>query len=400
MNILFASIAFPPKKDPECIQTARYFKYLSQRSALNIDVLTTAKTLNMPEDIGLEKYDTDYRSKTLINLSESRIWNSIIYRVYPELFFPDFKSQFIRKAVKANLPHEPNLIYSRSFPISSTVAALRLKKKYDVPWVMHLSDPWSYSPLHNYSERALQKHLALERQCLESATLITLTSKKTLDLYQHHFPDLATKFSYFPNVYDPEDFVKNDFQWKEKIRIVHTGGMIGTRNPSFFFDAFDQLVDREKSRFEVIFAGDADLHARGIFQRMTSRYPSLVQYLGLLPLQEAQELQRSADILLAIDNPLQEEGLSLFFPSKLLDYMMMQRKICAITPKGSTTSDVLKEHYIFEHSEINELTAFLRRALQHHEEKKVDFFVNQEIPEEFNAKRQAERLALIFESYA
>ena len=36
-NVLFVSIAFPPKNDPECLQTAKYFKYLVDTQKVNIN---------------------------------------------------------------------------------------------------------------------------------------------------------------------------------------------------------------------------------------------------------------------------------------------------------------------------------------------------------------------------
>ncbi len=47
-KILFVSLAFPPKADPEGLQTAKYFHYLQKHKDLQIDVVTSAIPTLMP----------------------------------------------------------------------------------------------------------------------------------------------------------------------------------------------------------------------------------------------------------------------------------------------------------------------------------------------------------------
>ena len=72
MNILFVSIAFPPKNDPECIQSGRFFKYLSREKDFDIDVVTSKDpTLFMPVDDSLKPLDRGYRQKIAIPIFEN-----------------------------------------------------------------------------------------------------------------------------------------------------------------------------------------------------------------------------------------------------------------------------------------------------------------------------------------
>ena len=51
MNIVFCSIAFPPKNDPESLQAGKYYKGLSRFEDLSIQILTSSNpTLFMPYD--------------------------------------------------------------------------------------------------------------------------------------------------------------------------------------------------------------------------------------------------------------------------------------------------------------------------------------------------------------
>jgi len=145
MNVLFVSIAFPPKNDPECLQTARFFKYLSQENDLQFDVVTSRMpTLFMPADDSLKSLDVGYRSKVEVPIYESKLTNFILRKVgLGDLMFPDSKMTFYWqwKRVVRELKNKPDVIYSRSNPISSAFMAAKLKRHFNVPWVMHFSDP-------------------------------------------------------------------------------------------------------------------------------------------------------------------------------------------------------------------------------------------------------------------
>src|SRR5690348_15468138 len=138
MNILFISIAFPPKNNPECLQAGKYFKYLSRIEGNNIEVLTSAiPTLFMPYDHSLERNIPAGTRSVQIKIPENKYLNFLIRKINPALLqLPDSKFLFHyqwKKAIK-KLHGLPDVIYSRSFPLSSTIMALKLVKYYRVPW--------------------------------------------------------------------------------------------------------------------------------------------------------------------------------------------------------------------------------------------------------------------------
>ena len=79
---------------------------------------------------------------------------------------------------------------------------------------------------------------------------------------------------------------------------------------------------------------------RSVFEKYAM--PS-VHYLGKVSFTEAQYLQQKADMLLLIDNPIDNPAHAMYFPSKLLDYMVAGKRILAITTKGSATDDVMHD---------------------------------------------------------
>jgi glycosyltransferase involved in cell wall biosynthesis len=403
-NLLFISIAFPPKNDPECLQTAKYFYYLQKHKAFNIDVVTSAiPTLYMPYDKNLEKYNIGFRRKIEVPLNENKYLNFVKRKIFPNgIDWPDSKKSFHsgwKKTIRS-ITNVPEIIYSRSYPLSSTLLALKIYEHYNIPWVLHLSDPWVESPLHNYNKAEQLYNSSYEKKCFEAASYICLTSDKTIELYKKAYPELSSKFLYFPNVFDPVDFKKNEYEFGDKIKIVYTGGLVKNRSVSYLIEALD-ILNKEHPRvldvFEFIFAGAMDSYNKSFFEK--SAFVNL-KHLGLLPYNEALDLQRTADILLLIDNPIDNPDKAVFFPSKLLDYMLMQRNILAITTLGGTSDDLLKsiDAIAVSHSDKNGLVAALLDIHKAHTEKDNSFFFRENIDEHFSAEYNAKRLVETFES--
>jgi glycosyltransferase involved in cell wall biosynthesis len=404
-NLLFISIAFPPKNDPECLQTAKYFRYLEKNGNLKIEVLTSASpTLYMPYDKNLEHYCDGLENLIELKITENKYLNFLKRKFLPGYFEkPDSKSAFHLnwKKVLNKIKEKPDIIYSRSFPISSTLMALKMKEYFSVPWVLHLSDPWAFCPITLYKSKKEQAyHHEQEKKCIEKASLVCLTSEKTVELYRSVYPEFANKFLLFPNVYDPQDFKPNEFQFSDKINIVYTGGLVEKRSVSYIIDALKILEAKNPlaaARFEFTFAGAMDSFNKSFFEKSTF---ANLRHLGLLPYNEALELQRKADILLVIDNPIDNPDKAVFFPSKLLDYMLMQRNILAVTTPGGSTDKIIKkmDAISFSHSDQDGLVAALLSIFEAYESRNESFFYKKSIDDSYSADYNAKRLLQTFES--
>lgn len=397
-NLLFISIAFPPKSDPECLQTAKYFKYLVQSKNLSISVLTSkSPTLFMPVDDQLKKYVKRYKEIIEIPIYENKYFSYLVRKLGFNLMDkPDSKFTFFRqwKKVLNRLSVKPDIIYSRSFPLSSALMALKIKKKLNVPWMMHLSDPWADSPLHNYSPKVLQWHNSMEKKCMEEANLISFTSEKTLEFYREKYPILVDKFVVLPNVYDEEDAINTLWKWNNKLRIIYTGGLINDRSPQALFNALEMLKRKHSTvldKVEFIFAGQMDRKNVRLFEKNTY---VCVKHIGLLSYQNALKLQQEANMLLLIDNPIENQKHAMFFPSKLLDYMLAKKRILAITSKGSSTYEVLKNSLseCISHSNTEGIAQAIINAVEAYKSKEYYYFNTNYLDEKYSAAYNSQQL--------
>ena len=401
-KVLFVSIAFPPKNDPECIQAGRYLYYLQKKDAWEIISVTSAiPTLFMPYDKSLEPYLGQVKRKVEIKVPENKYTNFLIRKINPHILErPDSKFLFhlqwkkVTKSIK-NI----DIIYSRSFPLSSTIMAYKLKKRYNVPWVMHLSDPWCESPLSHYSNKSLAYHEKWEKLCFNEADIISFTTKRALELYAFKFPDLKHKFKVFPNVYDPNEIIiRNSLSESHTkantLKIVYTGGLANTRTAEVFINALNLLSIQEQellSKLEIIFAGDMDAYNRGLFEHNKLNF---LNHVGVLTSKEANKLQMEADILLVIDSKIKDARKNVFFPSKLLDYAIKGKFILGITEANSPTEEfIVKNNGIaFSFKDERAIANWIKKVLSDNSlikgQKKIDRY--------FSAEEQSNELSQLF----
>ncbi len=395
MRVLFISIAFPPKRDPECLQTAKYFKYMSKNTEFEFDVVTSSSpTLHMPYDVELESYAIGCSSMTEIDISESKFLNAIYGKFLKKrIERPDSKAAF-HNSIISNIRDlkRPDIIYSRSNPLSSSVAAMKVKGEINSPWVMHLSDPWLLSPLHNYQNKAYVYHQKMEEKCLRLASAITFTSKETIALYADHYPQYAKKFQYFPNVFDADDINhQSNPSFTNKLRILHTGGLVGQRNPQIIIDSLSYLSEEDRNLLSITFVGDADRLSRNILN--TCKY-SCIEYLGKVSYSEAKRFQQNSEILVLLDNRINDPTKAIYMPSKLLDYFVARKQIVALTTVGGTTDKILSRYggASFSYSDPERLSLYFRDCIEKWKDGNENYFLRDMVPEEFDAKKNAERL--------
>lgn len=401
-KILFVSVAFPPKSDPECLQTAKYFHHLQKHKNLQVDVVTSAvPTLYMPYDQHLETYAEGVNQLVAVQLRENRYINYLRNKLgFHSTVFPDVKQSFhkqYKKVIKA-VKQKPDLIYSRADPRSSTIMAYHLKQYYKVPWILHMSDPWADCPLQNMTGKIYNKHNEWEHKCFESADLISLTSIPTIEFYKRKYPRIKEKFVFYPNVFENSNYVEQNADLlnfkNKKFRIVYTGGLAGSRSPAYFLKPLSELINSRPDiaeNLEVIFAGDVDGKNRAVFQQYTL---SCVKWIGKISFKEALQLQQSANYLLLIDSPIKDVSKSMFFPSKLLDYMVARKRILTITTKGSAAYEVMQDLKgdICSYNEIEKIKDSIIRTYEAFLCGDKNYLANDIPPEKYEASWNSGRL--------
>ncbi len=405
-NVLFVSLSFPPKSCPESLQAAKYFHYMKDKVGKMQVVTAACPSLFMPYDKSLEKYYPDNIPVTELKVFESKYANYLIRKAFPALLeMPDYKALFTLKTKKIlkNLQIKPDVIYSRSFPVSSAFIAYKLKKKLNIPWVFHLSDPWTISPIEfrtNYSQRFNEKK---EAEFFSVADYITFTSDETIRQYSLKYPEFEKKFRFFPNVFDPADIInmptkKNN----DKLLFTYTGGLANTRTHEPVLKALRLLFDDNPQLFDNVkfsFAGQFDRKNQNLFSKYSLPF---VENLGLLPNTEANELIRNSDVLMLLDTYFEKNEQAMFLPSKLLDYAITGKNILAVTNKNSTTFNIVNNRLgsCFEHHDIRGIKQYIYQKISDIKNNNSQTIVNldKNFLNKYSADKNATRLADLLNS--
>lgn len=260
------------------------------------------------------------------------------------LFIPDARVLWVKPSVsflKEYLQkHQIDTIITTGPPHSLHLIGLQLKKELSINWIADFRDPWTTIGYHKelmLSEKAEQKHKALEKDVLQTADKIIVTSPTT----KTEFAALTSKpIEVITNGYDVENVEKTPLD--AKFTLAHIGSFLSDRNPSILWKVLKELIKENPD-----FANDIQLKLIGkVSQEIldTIQEFTLSNYvlnLGYLSHKEAIQHQRASQVLLLIE--IDDETTRCIIPGKLFEYMVSDRPIIAIGPNGSDFERIIKE---------------------------------------------------------
>jgi len=327
---VYLSYVFPPDAAPRAVQVAR----LVRHSALP-DLHVVCAT----EGAGGERVHT-VPWGPLARARRAVRWRTIRSR----LLAPDAFRPWAADAARAAAALRPRVLVTFGQPMSDHLAGLRLRRRRaDLRWIAHFSDPWSANPFRDEDAVARWTNRRLERAVLERADALVFTSAETVDLVLGGpLERLRHKAHVLPHCYEPGAYRAPAPRAAGAPLVVrHLGAFYGTRTPAALFAALarvgaerpDALAD---VRVELYGPMERPLDTVPGHDRLP---PGLVHWGGVVPHERSLELMADADLLVVLDAPA---PLSVFLPSKLVDYVGARRPLLALTPPGAAAALVAR----------------------------------------------------------
>ena len=400
MKVLFVSIAGPPKGSPESLQVSKCLKYLIGHQ-LNIYLVTE----KLPKvNFGWRTLETKYQAilsqvtqVIKVPVYYHRYLHAVIRRLSHKIL-PRLDNEFLftlaTRRILKDLMKKPDIIYSRSTPFSSAALAMKLKRKYGVPWIMHLSDPWVLSPFFYHKGSVLKYHQKMERDCFKNADKITFTSQEQIGVYKQVYPEYQSKFMWFPNVFDESEIFTNPPLFSPNMSFLHTGNFYGPgRSPDSLLWALERISNHYPKLLKNISFLFTGYHEPSV-DKLLKRFESIgVKHLGVLPLEEIYKLQRQSSVLIIIDWQLPKDQ-AMFLLSKTLDYLAARKPIIAITTSGSTLYKLIQGVYgqCFDHHDIEGIKKHIVSLIDGYRNNHSTFLNPYEVNMEYSAGYQAKRL--------
>lgn len=329
MRLIFLSWAYPPMTYPRATQVQRLAAHV-KRWPLEIFCLA-------PTDNQVVRTDEASGARGVIRIPRAlptRILEGILpARRRSALREYDVRYLWWRLAARHLLKSRPSTddaLVTFGQPMVDHLAGLVVKRSTGVRWLAHFSDPWADNP---FDPKADTKR-NLERSVIEAADGVIFTSEETVDLVMSKYPEsYRRKVAVLPHSFDPR--VYPDAPPSGPFTVVrYLGNLFAGRGPDALLEALTVVQNRspallQEVRFE--FVGDTDEGARN--HPLLSRLPPrCVRFLPKVSHADAMALMTSADLLLNIDAPA---NVSVFLPSKLVEYVGAARPIFGITPDGT-----------------------------------------------------------------
>lgn len=279
------------------------------------------------------------------------------------LFIPDARVFWVKPSVayleKYIVENNIDTIVTSGPPHSLHLIGLELKQKLDLKWFADFRDPWTTIGYHKslrLSRFAAKKHKALEHQVLNTADTIIVTSKTT----KTEFEAITNQpIAVITNGYDTENVEKQTLD--SKFSLAHIGSFLSERNPLILWESLVELLNEIpdfKSHLEVKLIGAVSQEVlETISQFGLNTY---LNNLGYVSHAEAIAHQRKSQVLLLIE--IDSEDTKSIIPGKLFEYMVSNRPIVAIGPKGSDFAEIITETntgVFFDYSEKMKLKSVI-----------------------------------------
>ncbi len=282
--------------------------------------------------------------------------------IYNFVYFPDDAAPWLIPAIfhgkKIIKTQKIDAIFATGMPWTSLIVGYVLHKVTGKPLIVDFRDPWVGNPFHVSRGRTFDGLMRiLEKKIVTSAAVVSANTAPLRDDFLKRYPPLAKeKVVTLPNGFDPVDFeflgdIDHD---PNRLVLAHAGSLYGRRDPSPLLEALRRLVKNEP---EVM--GWCHFSQMGYVEpeySFVNRHDDLlsagvIDEIGQVPFQECLKKIASSDVAVII-----QPGTKIQIPSKLYDYIAMQKRILAITPLDSALADIMAAHdlgHVFSPDDIN-----------------------------------------------
>ncbi|WP_330443949.1 glycosyltransferase family 4 protein [Flavobacterium sp. C4GT6] len=259
------------------------------------------------------------------------------------MFIPDARVLWVRPSVSylTNYLQGSGIdtIITTGPPHSLHLIGMELQKRFGVKWIADFRDPWTTIGYHKelrLSESSQQRHKKMERDVLNTANSIIVTSPTT----KAEFEQLTNKpVTVITNGYDVEQVAKEPLD--EKFTLAHIGSFLSERNPKILWESLSELINEDaefKDKFELKLIGAVSQEVlASIEQHGLNDY---VNNVGYVSHSEAVKQQRKSQVLVLVE--IDSPDTRCIIPGKLFEYMASERPVIGIGPQGADFANIIK----------------------------------------------------------
>lgn len=333
-KVLLISYFFPPLPSQRCV---KFVKYLPEYG--------WTPWVLAPEQSKYPRSDSTLLGEvpaccTVVKVPSSESTPGALVR--PDDFKSGWYPESIMQGLRIIEEQKIDVIYSTASPNLSHLIGLALKKMTGTPWVADFRDEWTTNPYiqGKYPGSLVDFNRRLESEVLQEAdAVVGISEKMTSALFELSRLPARNKFMAIHEGFDPPDFQHVERPERgDKFRLAYMGALYGLRKE--LLDKFLSSLNQSVKTGDLP-ATDLELHMIGDPLALPVKdrlFP--IKNFGHLPHHAALSRVRQTDLLMLFIDP--REGLQTV-PSKLFEYLMLQRPILAIIPEQSEVADIIRQ---------------------------------------------------------
>ena len=297
-----------------------------------------------------------------------------------------------------------DVVYSTGKPWTAHLIGLALKRLTGKPLITDFRDPWLTNPFRDHASFIKDRAEAiLERMVIEGSNLvISNTANMNAEFAERFSSHPTTKFMVLNNGFDPSDYdggTTTELRCPAKFILTHTGFLYGKRDPMLFLEALASLVNVrciERDKIQVWLVGSVEL-TYDLNECLKSwRLDDIVKVVPHVPYQKSLEYLRNSNALLLL-----QPGTTTQIPSKLFEYIGMEKPILVISPRGGSTSDLVIQESIgvtAEATDVQDIAAAILKLYRAWQQDPIAYQVKRTAGEKFNVKNVTKILSDRFDA--
>lgn len=280
------------------------------------------------------------QKKTMLNINSKGILKRFIYWIRANLFFPDSRCFWIKKATKVASEYIKkngiDYLITTAPPFSAHIIGLNLKNKFKIKWISDFRDPWSnffQFKLLPMSKSIINKHKKFEFNCLQNSDLIITTAPSLTKLYSSVNKNTVTITNGF------ESYIEGTKS--KKFLIIYAGVMNNIQNPTMLWKVLSDIC-LENSTFKT----DLEVKMIGTFGNEIKNNLNLcslkskIKFLSYIEKNKLDiELSYAHLLILCSVN----QNNNPIIPGKLFYYFSFKTKILAFEKPNNDVGRVLNE---------------------------------------------------------
>jgi len=367
-KVLIVCYYWPPAGGPGVQRWLKFVKYLPEfdvepivfvpenpsypiiDESLENDIPKGTRIIKQPifEPYGLASIFSKKKTKRISSgiiqkHKKQSVLERILLWVRGNFFIPDARKYWVKSSVKvlSDMMREEEIqtIITTGPPHSVHLIGLQLKAKYELRWIADFRDPWTSIGYHKklkLTKSSQLKHKRLEKQVLNSADKIIVTSNRT----KQEFEEITQKpIEVITNGYD-EDSITTELD--KKFTVSHIGSLLTDRNPTMLWEVLQDMCNENqefKNELQIQLVG---VVGDGVKESLANHHlKDNTTDLGYISHTNVLELQAKSQVLLLLEiNSEETQGI---IPGKLFEYFNAQRPILALGPENWEAGKMVHE---------------------------------------------------------